>query len=476
MSRNRVLACHLVVCLLLVIIASSVSGESAGVINDDVQSPCDVALSVGCDSGISQLGSLNDEIKLVQCFHEDVVVQGGIYNPIGNLYSIGQAEVPAGHRLVLTTEISTGLPNEPSFVYLNDVVGYVHYTYGQFPIPGSYTYYTTVTQNNISQSVGPPICYSEDTLVGVLLITSYYMNAAMPNNGATVLVKMGVEPCVATPTPAPMVFGDPHLRTFDGLGVTYVDCGDYVLAQSPVGGGLMYQSRFCRRGNDASSTCAVAVQCTSEADTAEVYTLGLRSLLLVAGRAIRLPRHSVYNAAAVTIEHDNEQFDLRCDSGAVVSLFVRTDADQNYVDASLHLSPAYKGQTDGLLGIWDGKAENDVAFRNGRGWSDGHGLDYISAIDHPSIADVQSSWLVTPEEDLFSLTAKQSEAECGARSLRRILLGLKEDGVTKADAEKACTGLGMQGVYLQTCMFDYVATGGSTKFISNTADFLKRHI
>mmetsp|Transcript_16709 Transcript_16709/g.27647 ORF Transcript_16709/g.27647 Transcript_16709/m.27647 type:complete len:473 (+) Transcript_16709:192-1610(+) len=425
--------------------------------------------SGAASSCVKILGEVNfNKPKSSKCIpSEDALVSGGIPNVKSLMYAAGLVYVPSGYSLAFFAKIETGYPLESTHIFFNDN-NFVDYEMGKLPTAGSFTYNDTVQQDGIVHQVTLPRCYDADTLVGFLIISTYIGNAALPNNGATVEVEAIAVPCGPN-SPDPVVYGDPHVRTFDGVGVTYISCGDHVMAAAK--DGFMYQSRFCLRGNDASSTCAVSVQCDDSSDVVELYTIGDKAKLVVAGKEVRLPNAAAYSAVGVLVERENERYDIRCNSGAELSSAVRNDNSQFYLDSSLRMPSTYIGTTSGLLGSWDGRMENDVAYRDGKLWSEGHGLDYINAVDHPSISDVQASWQVSSLENIFSLSMKDSGAECRERNVRR-LLSMKNDRTIFSDAEKMCIKYNMKGAYLQSCIFDYIATGGSEEFIKNSASFL----
>mmetsp|Transcript_35665 Transcript_35665/g.57717 ORF Transcript_35665/g.57717 Transcript_35665/m.57717 type:complete len:473 (+) Transcript_35665:233-1651(+) len=449
----------LIVCSLFALVAAQSS-------DDDLIVPTSGGSIPHCSQNVGRL--IPTEKKNAACEATvDTFISSGIPQSKYLMYTQSWAIVPAGYTLLFAAKIWSAYSNEETQIYFQDN-GPVAFPFGGYPAPGSYTFMGSVLQDDVAHAVNVPTCYGSDTLVGILMVTTYIGNAALPFSGASVEIDGVAVDCGGAPV---VVYGDPHVRTFDGLGVTYVTCGDHVMAKASKVGSFMYQSRFCLRGNDASSTCAVSLQCDSGMDVAELYTIGTKTMLMIGGKEVKIPPMGSFTASGLSVERDDDRYDFKCVSGVELSSVIRSDNSQNYLDSSLRLPPTFIGATSGLLGSWDGRPENDIMYRDGRIWAEGHSMDYVSAVDHPSVSDVQASWSVLPSENLFSLSMRQSGAECRNRNMRR-LLSLRDDDVIKRDAMIACQGLGMTGVYMHTCVFDYIATGGSMKFIRNSAKFL----
>jgi len=119
--------------------------------------------------------------------------------------------------------------------------------------------------------------------------------------------------------------------------------------------------------------------------------------------------------------------------------------------------------SSGLLG-----SSKSIVDRSGKEWNPGHGLDYLSTVEHPSLLDVQESWIVSSGEALFRLTTADSDAVCNSFARHKLLSSKMIDPVETSEAADLCKAEGMTGVYLRTCMFDYIATGDKA-FIKNAA-------
>eukprot|EP00276_Gloeochaete_wittrockiana_P003592 CAMPEP_0184661148 /NCGR_PEP_ID=MMETSP0308-20130426/37131_1 /TAXON_ID=38269 /ORGANISM="Gloeochaete witrockiana, Strain SAG 46.84" /LENGTH=697 /DNA_ID=CAMNT_0027102247 /DNA_START=322 /DNA_END=2415 /DNA_ORIENTATION=+ len=263
------------------------------------------------------------------------------------------------------------------------------------------------------------------------------------------------------------VTGDPHLQLFSGLTVTYTGCGDHILIQDD-DSGLMLQGRHCLRGGEGSSTCGIALRCSHSADVAELYTLDTVQIVRIGGKDVPISQRKA-TALGVIMKHTDSYFSLHCLNpskavlGLNVQVYVRESSTSLYFDVSV--GGTVPSSARGLLGIQTSKPDESIVFRSGEVWNGGHGLDYISAIDHPTILDVQESWQVQSGESLFYLGPEQTQASCRMHRMRS-LLSLKANDESTLEATELCRREGLTGVRLRTCVFDFVATNDKA-FVKN---------
>mmetsp|Transcript_41785 Transcript_41785/g.67788 ORF Transcript_41785/g.67788 Transcript_41785/m.67788 type:complete len:480 (+) Transcript_41785:114-1553(+) len=341
------------------------------------------------------------------------------------------------------------------------------------PIPPSrsFFYNVSVSQGALTD-IDLPGCYDE-TLPETTSIWVYIvMRAKLKSFHVEYSFRSSLLACNETGPYSPGVFGDPHIRTFDGLTVTYTGCGDVVMAESQ-DKSFQYQSRHCLRGYDASSTCAIAVKCSVDMPAVEIYSSGTEEKVYVGATFVVLPTISEYNAGGgVRIKRDQSLYTVTCASRFKLVVSVRgSSREENYLDVELGVPWTLFGKLTGLLGTWDSNPENDILYRGGIIWPSGQGLDYVSAVENPSLSNVQNSWKVTADENLFTLTPNQSGALCDAVLTRRLLgeNNFALDNELRTDALKACSDMGMSAVWLKTCIFDFIATRGDLEVLRNHA-------
>mmetsp|Transcript_41154 Transcript_41154/g.66720 ORF Transcript_41154/g.66720 Transcript_41154/m.66720 type:complete len:888 (+) Transcript_41154:243-2906(+) len=273
-------------------------------------------------------------------------------------------------------------------------------------------------------------------------------------------------------------FGDPHIVSFDGMVITYYNDGDYTLAEVPTKG-LKYQARFCgREGNLASYTCAIALQCSSDAEPLQFISASsdeLDPIVLVSGEAIPAVAVGDYRRVGksfglqtlVTRIHA-DRYRISCfDDTFTLDVRVRRMHETRWqfmdVSTTAHAS-VYAGKIHGLLGTMDGEHLNDFSER-AKTTSALHTIPthhemYRNVFDDPALEEFEKKWRLSPEQSLFS-TAPNAK-----RVSARHLLSTGEHPWThtesRTDALEQCRKMGLSGPFLYTCAFDLVATGDAS--------------
>jgi len=226
----------------------------------------------------------------------------------------------------------------------------------------------------------------------------------------------------------------------------------------------MFQARTCLRGNDAASTCAVAFRCSKDADLVEVYATrnGIRTFIS-GGQLAKTEHKFVHSGKGTEISSQPGQFTITCVSGPELEVFERENSDGSiYLDTRASLPLSFKGKVSGLAGTFNDRRNDDIISRDGTVWNADHGLDYVSAIEHPSLQQIQDSWTPLGEEKLFHLSAEESEAKCTASNQHRKVLSS-----IKSTAEEECKAMGFSGPWFVTCVFDYTRSSGDPKTVIN---------
>jgi len=246
--------------------------------------------------------------------------------------------------------------------------------------------------------------------------------------------------------------------------------------------GFMWQARFCYRGTEAASfTCATALRCDAQSEVVEVYALKGRVHVYIAERLITPVKEPVaLKGASLSWDGKTRSITVQCAQGSRLIVDLRTVVGNiTYLDVHTNLANSMLNNVNGLLGIWNSVAGDDITDRTGFVWNAGHGLEYVNGVDHPSIAEVQSSWLVREDESLFSLSPLKSEASFvppASHSFRsRQLLQTRASGDDMRIARELCTKLGMTGTWVETCAFDAVMMNFDSGFIHNHVRSIKRH-
>jgi len=236
-----------------------------------------------------------------------------------------------------------------------------------------------------------------------------------------------------------------------------------------------YQARHCMRDGLGASTCSIALQCSFESDIVEIHTSPSGVAVFLAGsrqHSLELAdvTQATVHSADVTIKRSGKTYDIECaSSGFSLTAYLQEASSQMYLDASVYIPRSYLNKVRGLMGAFDGKKDNDIVYADGRAWNPGHGLDYVSMVEHESLRDVEASWEVSPADSLFSaLGDGVAILQCGRA--RRTLLGATLDSPEhQVEAQSACLKAGFKEgtIFLRTCIFDYTATGGNIRFAQN---------
>jgi len=296
-----------------------------------------------------------------------------------------------------------------------------------------------------------------------------------------------------TSTPSPIgcggCIGDPHISTLDGLVVTYVNEGDYIMAQTTTpssASSFMWQARFCNRGGEgASVTCATALKCNGMSDVVEIYALTTSVQVLVVGKVVS-PKDHLWTLNGLSLEWkpQSKSITVQCVDGSRLVVDIRTTSSGvHYLDTQIKLASDHYDRVEGLIGRWNSQAGDDISSCDGSVWNAGHGLDYVNGVEHPSLSEVQDSWRVGKDNNgdqmLFTLTPLQSEAQAmseGQESHRRVLRrSLLQSDANKMDsAREMCRTMGMTGQWVETCAFDAVMTNFDQRFIENHLDAVAR--
>jgi len=272
--------------------------------------------------------------------------------------------------------------------------------------------------------------------------------------------------------------------------VSHIGCTDTILAMTS-DSSFMYQARTCLRGSVAASVCAVALRCDSSASVVEIYaTSAKRSssssssssftasisssssftsstfAVYVDKSKLSALSSSTYTAKGSTLTVKPGQVTIQCDSGVEMETFARESSDgATYMDVLTSLPNSLKGLVKGLAGTNNDRKNDDIIFRNGNIWTEGHGLEYVSGVEHSSLKRVYTSWVPSSSENLFHQSFKESGATCVAPMSSR-LLGMLS-GPSTNSATDVCKEMGMAGTWLTNCIFDYIRSAGDVKFVQN---------
>jgi len=270
-------------------------------------------------------------------------------------------------------------------------------------------------------------------------------------------------------------FGEPHVRTLDGLLITYAGDGDVTMLESTATG-LTMQARFYTHLSSvvASWTVATALKCNHAAGAVEMYAVDqgeYDARLIVDGSELAwLDIDGLFSNDHVSIQRAVRGYTITClDGSMVLEVAMRRaksaeDKEYGWMDVAAHVPSRMFGQVQGLMGSYDGDHSNDVANRHtGTVVSlSANELEerYLRAGFVDGIHEVEESWRVGAQHSLFTVEAPLALVASGTK---RALLSSPDHPTANPqlilDAEALCEAHGITGSFKRACAFDVLTTG-----------------
>ncbi|XP_022108947.1 uncharacterized protein LOC110989112 isoform X1 [Acanthaster planci] len=203
-------------------------------------------------------------------------------------------------------------------------------------------------------------------------------------------------------------WGDPHVRTLDGLDYTFNGLGEYtmVLIEDLERGKQIFELQ--------GRTQRVYDPKTEELTEATSYS-GFSALDFAGGAKVEIKLNdeatdliTTVNGSVVEPTTDGLVFDgltvrREQDPPKVVAIFsidvqFAVGVNNSFVDITVQLSQKYNGSTKGLLGVWDGNRTNDILRRNGT-FQEPSGTD--GKMLEKDYFDFGETWRVSKEDSHF---------------------------------------------------------------------------
>jgi len=252
---------------------------------------------------------------------------------------------------------------------------------------------------------------------------------------------------------SPDIFGDPHLRTIDGLSYDFHGVGEFVAVESTVDD-LVVQVRLTEVAVlQASKTTAVAANVNG--DRVGAY-LGPSSFVVRVNGELADPRGSwvrLPNGGYVQVETDEVVFQWPDDTRLWVYYW------GNVLDIAMTLPAQRQAALSGLLGNADGDPTNEYFTREGAP---------VDVPDEPRDArrdalygEFGESWRIDAAESLFDYEPGESSDDFQSPGFPMSSLSIDDlDEVTRREARADCISLGVtESPWLEDCIFDVGFTG-----------------
>lgn len=254
------------------------------------------------------------------------------------------------------------------------------------PFSGSITFAPSETTKTINIGViADTVVEPNDTFT--VTLTDPHVAGIEFNNKQSIGTIVNDDPDLP-PWPRPVMRGDPHLVSFDGLAYDFQAAGEFVLAQGEEGARVEVQARTAPIGDLASNITAIATLIDGHRVT--IDTLAAEPMR-IDGVVTEVPADTGFvNVGKATIAFDGSTYTL-IDPGRV-SLIVQDFGDR--LDMVMSADQSLAGTLTGLLGNFNGDTADDLMLVDG------------TVLSQPiRFADLYGSfanaWRVTQENSLF---------------------------------------------------------------------------
>ncbi|XP_022099124.1 mucin-4-like isoform X5 [Acanthaster planci] len=276
-------------------------------------------------------------------------------------------------------------------------------------------------------------------------------------------------------------FGDPHLRTLDGMEYTFNGLGEYTVALFENDAGQRYfelQGRTQRAFNSQTQQLSLATffaAFAAEADgdariEVKVNSEGTDLETKVNGNTV--------SPTAEGLEFGNFTVQRMEDPIQIIAIYPEdirftVSIRNGFADISLQPGQDYMGRSKGLLGLWDGDQMNDLQRRNGNlQEATGPNGNYSDQ----DVFNFAETWRTTESDSLFYyVSPDESWAELNDLTFIPKFL---DDLINEADTVSLQTARDTCGQN-KVCLYDTLATGNEAVGMAsmeindqNTADFM----
>ena len=276
------------------------------------------------------------------------------------------------------------------------------------------------------------------------------------------------------PPPPPCVgcrgagsWGDPHLKTFDGLGYSFQAVGEFTLAES-LDGSLVVQTRQLPAGSRVSLNYAVAAQVGD--DRIAVYH-GEPVPLWINGKPANLSDKRYYGLPAggrIYLNesdgvHDSNVYNIYWPPNAAgQSARLEISVLSGHINIyNFELPSQYRGKIRGLLGNFNDDLNDEISTREGRAFAQPVEFDAL-------YGEYAESWRVTDETSLFSYVDGESTLTFTDRSFPDRPISVADlSPVVRREAEATCRAAGVTDEsVLEGCTLDVAITADETFAVS----------
>ena len=268
-------------------------------------------------------------------------------------------------------------------------------------------------------------------------------------------VKEGCPPPQEEPKPEPtpdiprkpdgntgVIYGDPHVVTFDGLRNSFQAVGEFILAKSERGD-FEVQGRFKGVGDNASLPSAVAIK--AGGDRIGIY----QGKLKINARNVNEASFPIVLEGGARVDKNGGEYRIIAPTGEWVEVSGSSVLTIKVTVPKSRLSKMY-----GLLGNYNNNPNDDMKTRQGKVVGINPNYDQL-------YKEYGNSWRIPQPESLFAYEVGETTATFTSLNFPKKLLTLADFTTQqKQEAERVCRSAGVTAsAMLESCMFDVLVTG-----------------
>ncbi len=271
---------------------------------------------------------------------------------------------------------------------------------------------------------------------------------------ALLFIQVNPIPCQQGCAPASS-WGDPHLRTFDGVAYDLQTVGEFVLMRTNDGAAEVH-TRHTAMGTSASGNTAVAAQIGPNR-----VGLYVDRGLLVNGVEIEIPSGESYDLGdGARIYRFGSRYTLAWPGPDEQRLRLDMSLGRGAIHVNAFLPPSLSGQVSGLLGNGDGSTGDDFQAADGTVFQ----RPLSTSVLYGQFAD---EWRIIDTTSLFDYLPGESTLTFTDLVFPAKILRIEDlDPAEVALAEGICRGAGVvDETFVEMCIVDLVITG-DTWFVS----------
>ncbi len=239
-----------------------------------------------------------------------------------------------------------------------------------------------------------------------------------------------------------IIYGDPHIVTFDGLRNSFQAVGEFILAKSERGD-FEVQGRFKGVGDNASLPSAVAIKAGGE-------RIGIyQGKLKINARNVNEASLPIVLEGGARVDKKGGEYRIIAPTGEWVEVSGSSVLTIKITVPKSRLSKMY-----GLLGNYNNSPNDDLKTRQGKAVGINPNYDQL-------YKEYGNSWRIPQPESLFAYEVGETSATFTNLNFPKKVLTLADFTTQqKQEAERVCRSAGVTAsAMLESCMFDVLVTG-----------------